>query len=347
MKKRALCFLLTALLIFTFSITGFAFGDIEVENIYDSEIISESPEHFDVYAMNNIETKELFLNIPHDYSYMQEKEQSQLLYYIDSDYEDSISVFCVPNKGLNAGTLTEEKAESIIGELLIYGYYEYTNYTIAFYKSGTEKINGVTAFTVCGDYTNNEYGYTYGLLAYILTTGENLYLIAFEDYDEEFDNYDDVNEVMKSCCVYGTNISGSCTVKNPYESASSFEDFSIQAYNDYSDNFSENIIDSEFGLFGDTDEYFSYAVIGFVILGFLGLIITGLTVAVIILAVLNSKKKKIIKEYEQKMYSYNTYNPAFQPQMPAGGVTGYYPANNPQQSYLNPIPQSQNDNVIK
>ncbi len=290
-------------------IPAFAAEDIVLnENLFSANNIS------DISSINKIETQEIFITIPDDYEYSVYKEVDYY-YFLDEDYEDSITVICEDKLiAADAADYTDEDIKSVIRKYVLSEAYELEGAKLNIEDSVVEKVNGVPALKITGTYSYKmDEEYTASIVAYIITSLDKIHIIAFDDVDVKFDSYDEVKETMATCAVYNIDPQlGKCTIKNDYENALDFESAVADAYAIYDNSLYEGLdgeyYDDEFfddeSIFGDVDEGFGmmgFAAIGIAILGFAGLCTVALIVAIIILAVSNKKKSKLIKELQEKL----------------------------------------------
>ncbi len=299
--KKTVSLLLVTVLILSLSVTAFA--GVTVEDI--------------------VNTKEISYIVPEDYEYCLFSEEEYLQYSHD-ELEGEIYIFCEENTDLPQGVkdLDESDALEVLkATFFLQGLYDDT-YDIDVNSASLVNINGVSAYEINLCYSDST-GLlsSSGALCYILATKENTFVVAFDDIDDKFDNFETSKDFVTRLGVYGTYFDGEkTTINQPEGELPTFSEH-VKKTNEIMDSWVDNAIEYNVGAGEDIlgedilgEDVMGAAAIGFVILGLGALVQLGLIVAVVVLAIKNSQKSKRIKDYEARLagcpnVGYN-YNPA-------------------------------------
>ncbi len=318
--KKALSFILAAVLICTFAIPVFAGEGYIIDNSL------------------------LCLTVPVFFTGDIEPTTSSYFY---SNYHDCSLDILVCDNTRNTVAATDE-TDKLISDMKGFILDTYADYTALQLNMSKTKINGLTAAVGTGkqifDYGDRDTSVIYSV-NYMFTTEENVILLMFEK-DSAKMTAEELAEVTKcagSFIMNGTYTGGDAlTVEHDFTSAEPF-DLDKFYYGDYEDD------DDFIGEIGD-DDAIVMAVFRVICILF-SLPTIGLIIAAIVLGVKYSKKKKQLKEYK-RLYgeippnvnyygNQGGYNPQYN--APQGYDPQYnQPQYNPQQNFYGAPQQPQN-----
>ncbi len=257
-----------------------------------------------------VDTDLVYAELPADYelSYV-----DNYYYFVDSDY-NSIVIEAMENKTAPKGIteLTDEEVvDFFFNVYLLEGDESYADYyKLLKVKAEKTEVSGMSAYVITGKFS--EEGFVYPFCSFIFATKENVFMVTYEQTEDEELEKDDINEVMASFSINGTYFDGDIpTFIHDFSNAVPYKDALAEADKEilYEDKeiFSDDILgygyDEE--MMGEAIGFTKVVLVIIFIIPFA--IISIVAIIMIILYIKNKKKLNSLEEQFGPLESLRNY----------------------------------------
>lgn len=246
-----------------------------------------------------VDTDVVYAELPADYEL---SFVDNYFYFVDSDY-NSIVIEALENKTAPEGItkLTEEAVVDFFYDTyFLEGDESYAEfYKLLQVKAEKTAVNGMSAYVITGKVSDE--GFVYPFCSFIMATKENIFMVTYEQTEDEELEKEDILEVLPSLAVNGTYFEGDIpTFKHDFSNAVSYKDALTKAEKEiYSDEefYSDDILgygyDEE--MMGETIGFVKVVLVIVFIIPF-----AIISIVAIIMVILYIKNEKKLNSYEEK-----------------------------------------------